>query len=58
MMSHEALIGMRVRVREDYRLAHLRRKKGRSRTGVATLTTWPWTCCSTTAPRSCSGTTS
>ena len=29
MMSQEALIGMRVRVREDYRLAHLRGKKGK-----------------------------
>ncbi len=28
MMSQEALIGMRVRVREDYRLAHLRGRRG------------------------------
>ncbi len=28
MMSQEALIGMRVRVREDYRSAHLRGQKG------------------------------
>ena len=28
MMSREALIGMRVRVRQDYRLAHLRGKQG------------------------------
>ena len=28
MMSQEALIGMRVRVHEDHRLAHLRGQKG------------------------------
>jgi hypothetical protein len=28
MMSQEALIGMRVRVREEYRLAHLRGRRG------------------------------
>ncbi len=28
MMSQDALIGMRVRVREDYRLAHLRGRRG------------------------------
>ena len=28
MMSQEALIGMQVRVREDYRLAHLRGQRG------------------------------
>jgi hypothetical protein len=28
MMSQEALIGMRVRVRQDYRLAYLRWKQG------------------------------
>ena len=29
MMSDEAVIGMRVRVREDHRSAHLRGQKGR-----------------------------
>jgi hypothetical protein len=29
MMAEEALIGMRVRVQADYRLAHLRGKEGR-----------------------------
>jgi hypothetical protein len=58
MISRDALVGMRVRVRESLLRSELCGKKGKIMGRWGPQTTWPWTCSWTTATRSCSGTTS